>query len=133
MESLQLCFFEENKKTKKEKRMVNFEQKRLIMQINKNKITRKKLTDTIMQFVEYAKKQGSSRSKAYYLAFSKLAKSFIDDEIERQPNEFDRLKKLSLIEDLISTEILNNIQKKEEYHNVYNKVKYAVELVSRYI
>lgn len=97
-----------------------------------NKTTRKLEADQIKIFIDYATSQGSKNANRYYTAFSNLANKCAQIH-NRDFSDFKKLKNLEVIENVIKKELISQIAKREEYHNIYQTVKERAEMVAQYL
>lgn len=98
------------------------------------KITRRKLTDTIAIFIEYAREQGSQNPDIYYQVISKLSNRLFDfnESLRKNPHKRDymesvQLKELDNIEEKLSKTILLGMKEGIAYKSIYALCKERVE------
>lgn len=95
------------------------------------KITRKSETDVIQKLIEYAKEQGSTHSEMLYMTYSKLANKIAGIK-DRDFATIRQLNNLELIERIILFEIDNGMAAENDYHEIYQRCKSAVEHFSEF-
>lgn len=83
---------------------------------------RKKETETIKAYVEYAIKQGSSNATRYYSSLSRLADKSAGIT-DRERATLQQLNNLALVENIISNCITNGIDLQEPYKSIYVSCK----------
>lgn len=101
------------------------------------KITRRKLTDTIAIFIEYARAQGSSQPEMYYQVISKLSNRLFvfNESLRKNPHKRDymesvQLKELDNIEEKLAQAITLGMKERIAYKSIYALCK---DRVDRYI
>lgn len=136
----ELLFLGKNEKCKEFKKEV----KRMLKEIEKNgyyiatdkdnlwigtrsdsKEVRKSETDTIKEFVEYAKKQGSSKPNWYYKHFTNLVRKKLEIPKELKRDEMSQkvLLQIQSLETLISMKLETLLLKDKGYKEIYEIVK----------
>lgn len=83
---------------------------------------RKKETETIKAYVDYAIKQGSSNATRYYSSLSRLADKSAGIT-DRERATLQQLNNLALVENIISNCITNGIDLQEPYKSIYVSCK----------
>lgn len=91
------------------------------------KIGRKEETNAIQKFVEYAKESGSLKGDMCYKHFSSLANK-VAGISDRDLASVLQLSNLLVIERIIAIKILEGLQDKTEYHQIYKDIKTHLEL-----
>jgi len=94
----------------------------------KGKLIRRNETDVIQQLIPYAEEQGSRNAKLFYVNYSKLVNKAIG--IETGKREFATHKQLmlvSLLEDIISNTIREEMAKGVYYKEIYQICKRKVD------
>lgn len=87
---------------------------------------RKKETDTIKEFVEYAKGQGSHNADRYYTSLSRLADKTAGI-VERQMATMEQLGRLAMVEKIISCCIVEGMELQEPYKDIYQSCKQRLD------
>lgn len=87
---------------------------------------RKRETDTIKEFVEYAKGQGSHNADRYYTSLSRLADKAAGIA-ERQMANMEQLGRLAMVEKIISCCILEGMVLMEPYKDIYQSCKQRLD------
>jgi len=105
--------------------------------------TRKDATDTIAEFIEYAKKQGSKSAQRYFVNYSKLENStlfILGDmfKIKKKPNVRNHLTNFQLnnieVADRIIEKAINDGMKDELYYKeIYKLAKKRLTLLSEHL
>ena len=98
-----------------------------IEQRSQGKLVRKDETNIIQQLIDYAKSQGSNNSDKLYMVYTKLANKMSGIE-DRDTADIKNLNALSFIETIILNEIREGIEKKIDYHIIYQNCKKHIEL-----
>ena len=98
-----------------------------IEQRSQGKLVRKDETNIIQQLIDYAKSQGSNNSDKLYMVYTKLANKMSGIE-DRDTANIKNLNALSFIETIILNEIREGIEKKIDYHIIYQNCKKHIEL-----
>ena len=90
-----------------------------------SKRTRKAATDSIKEFVAYAREQGSQHADRYYCSFTKLANKAagITCRDEASPNQ---LNQLTLIEHILAEAIQENMKQRKPYKEIYIACKIRI-------
>ena len=94
------------------------------------KIERKEETNAIQKFVEYAKENGSGKADMYYKHFSSLANKTVGIT-DRDLASVVQLNTLTLTERVIAIKILEGLQNKIEYHQLYQEIKEHLKLFNQ--
>ncbi len=84
-------------------------------------------TDSIKEFVDYAKKQGSQHAERYYCSFTKLANKAAGITFDREKATIQQLNTLILIEHIISETIQYSMEHGKPYKDVYLDCKARIE------
>lgn len=97
------------------------------------KIVRKKTTDVMQQFVEYATSQGSRNSKMYYTNITRMLNSMlfiVDGKYKnlREVMSVQQLMTTSSAEQIIDRGLQDGMSRKKFYKDIYKEVKDKVEL-----
>jgi hypothetical protein len=92
------------------------------------KLARKVETDTIKDFIEYAKKQGSSKAEWYYKHFTTATYKALKLLEHNKPKtrellDMMELSQLVIAEDIISKLIKQEMEAGEHYKVIYEKAK----------
>lgn len=90
-----------------------------------NKENRLKETDVIKLLVEYAKEQGSTHSDKLYMAYTRLAKTFVGGK--RDNISISDLNNLTLIESIILQTIRKDMSMGMHYKDIYKDCKDRIE------
>lgn len=90
-----------------------------------SKEIRKNETDTIKEFVEYAKSQGSSKPNWYYKHFTNLVRKKLDIPKDLKRDEMSQkvLLNIQALETIISMKLGKLLLKDKEYKEIYQLVK----------
>jgi prophage antirepressor-like protein len=90
-----------------------------------SKQVRNSETDSIKEFVEYAKQQGSGKSQMYYKHFTTLVykKIGVPSGLKRDEMTQDNLLDIMMYERLISKKLIKLIDDDMHYKDVYQKIK----------
>jgi len=90
-----------------------------------SKEVRKSETDTIKEFVEYAKSQGSSKPNWYYKHFTNLVRNKLDipKELKRDDMSQDVLRNIQALETIISMKLNTLLVNDKGYKEIYQTVK----------
>jgi len=100
------------------------------------KTTRRELTDTIQQFISYAKKQGSQNADKYYMAITKMeyqALELVKSESDQQFRDtFNVLQhhQLAVIEHAAKQALLEGMFEEIYYKDCFKKAKQACLMVA---
>ena len=100
------------------------------------KTTRRELTDTIQQFISYAKKQGSQNADKYYMAITKMeyqALELVKSESDQQFRDtFNVLQhhQLAVIEHAAKQALLEGMFEEIYYKECFKKAKQACLMVA---
>ena len=86
-------------------------------------------TDTIKEFVEYAKNQGSRNAERYYTNITKLANKIIGIEDKALADSL-QLANLVMVENIIANIIRAGIDTETHYKDIYSACKERLETVS---
>lgn len=94
-----------------------------------SKITRKEETDTIKEFVELAKQQGSSKPNWYYKHFTNLVKNKlkIPKELKREELSQKSLRDIQALEAIITMKLERLILNETHYKETYQAIKDMIE------
>jgi len=84
-------------------------------------------TDSIKEFVAYAKKQGSQHAERYYCSFTKLANKAAGITFDREKATVQQLNTLTLIEHIISETIQHSMEHRKSYKEIYQDCKTRIE------
>ena len=99
-----------------------------------NKSNRKNETDTIQDFVNYAKLQGSKNAEKYYMIFTKLINSQVEiSSGKRDLVTIETLSTISQLENLVKHTIREEIEKSTKYKEVYKICKTKCAEFMKYI
>ncbi len=85
-------------------------------------------TDSIKEFVAYAKKQGSQHADKYYCSFTRLANEAAGITFGREKATIQQLNNLTLIEHIISITIQHSMKHEKSYKEIYQDCKTRIEL-----
>ncbi len=96
---------------------------------------RKKETDVIKEFVEYATKQGSTRAKFYYKHITNATYKALDLMNQKKPKLRDTMNIYEISELLLAEKVAQEALKKymalkRDYHDIYDSVKHDLILFS---
>lgn len=96
------------------------------------KLTRKKETDIIKLFVEYAKSQGSSKAEMYYSNISKMENKSLFFIQEKFPNlrsvlTGQQLQIMSSADQIVEKALKEGMEKKTNYKEIYKMAKERIE------
>jgi phage regulator Rha-like protein len=97
---------------------------------NEGKQTRRKFTDCLKGFIDYAVSQGSGHAERYYNNFSTL----IDDTAgitNREYSSVDTLKNVEFTENLIADEVKRNMDNLIYYKDIYQRCKEKCRLLKQ--
>lgn len=105
-----------------------------MIKIQETKVMRKELTDTIQEFIEYAKSQGSKSAEHYYMNISRMELTGLFILEQKYPNARDvmSVRQLNLIEmadEAISISLRESMDQKLHYKECYQKAKEKIELL----
>lgn len=90
----------------------------------KDKLIRKKETDSIKKFVEYAQDQGSDSAANYYTAITRMTNKLIKIEAgQRDLLSADTLQKVAIIEGIVDIAIRDGMNADMPYKEVYKLAK----------
>lgn len=84
-------------------------------------------TDSIKEFVEYAKRQGSQHANRYYCSFTKMANKAAGITSKRDEASIQQLNSLVLIEHIITEVIQDSIRQEKPYKEVYLDCKNQIQ------
>ena len=92
---------------------------------------RKAETDSIKEFVEYARQQGSNKPERYYIHFTKLVNSKlgIPKGMKREELTQRQLMDVACLERVISMKLPRLITDDMDYHEVYKKIKELISII----
>ena len=98
------------------------------------KVMRKELTDTIQQFIEYARSQGSKSADKYYMNFSRMELTGLFIIEQRYPNARDvmSVRQLNLIEmadEAIAVSLKDSMESGIHYKECYQIAKDKISLL----
>lgn len=98
------------------------------------KIMRRELTDTIQEFIEYARAQGSKSADKYYMNFSRMELTGLFIIEQRYPNARDvmSVRQLNLIEmadQAIAISLRDSMEKEIPYKECYQIAKDKISLL----
>ena len=95
----------------------------------KGKMIRRQETDAIQQLIPYAQEQGSQNALKLYMTYSKLVNSIMSIESgKRNQATGKQLMQISLLEDMITNTIIEEMGKGVYYKEVYKICKKKAEL-----
>ena len=95
----------------------------------KGKMIRRQETDAIQQLIPYAQEQGSQNALKLYMTYSKLVNSIMGIESgKRKQATGKQLMQISLLEDMITNTIIEEMGKGVYYKEVYKICKKKAEL-----
>ncbi len=95
------------------------------------KLTRRKETDAIQIFIQYAKSQGSTKSGFYYKHFTNMVHRAVGIENgERDYLNHAMIAHVATFEDQVSSLILVLIKEERNYKEIFQIVKAKIELIS---
>lgn len=89
---------------------------------------RKRETDTIKAFVNYAKEQGSQHAQRYYTNFSKLADQAAGIK-DREIATVMQLNTLQIVERILTASIENGIAEKKPYKTIFTDCRERLSLL----
>jgi phage regulator Rha-like protein len=97
----------------------------------KSILGRKQETDTIKEFIEYAKSQGSQSADKYYMIFSKMENSAFFILLEKFKNvreilSIDQLSKIIIADMIVKQAIVEGMQQKLFYKDIFQLAKKRV-------
>ena len=84
-------------------------------------------TNSIKEFVAYAKKQGSQHADKYYCSFTRLANKAAGITFGREKATIQQLNTLTLIEHIISITIQHSMEHEKSYKEIYQDCKTRIE------
>ena len=88
------------------------------------KLVRREETDVIQELIEYAKRQGSEHSDKLYMTYSKLVNSLVGIKANsRDKVDFGILMLIRQLEDIFTKIILNSMENKIYYKEIYQICK----------
>lgn len=92
---------------------------------------RKAETDSIKEFVEYARQQGSSKPERYYIHFTKLVngKLGIPKGMKREEMTQRQLMDIACLERVISMKLDKLVTEDMDYHDIYKKIKALIDII----
>ena len=93
------------------------------------KETRKEETDSIKQFVEYARQHGSRNAGHYYTSLSNLANKAVEIK-DRNFTEVEKLHNLHLVERIIAKVLREGMDSGRDYHDIFRDAKGRVQQIS---
>ncbi len=92
------------------------------------KATRRLETDAVKAFVAYATDNGSQNAQRYYISLTRLAHKAVGvDDGERDQLSTAQLLNLRMTEQVIDQTIWRELTAGTEYHEIYRRVKIAVQ------
>jgi len=96
-----------------------------------SKEVRKSETDTIKEFVEYAKSQGSSKPNWYYKHFTNLVRKKLEipKDLKRDDMSQKILRDIQALETIISMKLNKLLLKDKDYKEIYKTVKEMIEMI----
>jgi len=95
----------------------------------KGKMIRRQETDVIQQLIPYAQEQGSQNALKLYMVYSKLVNSIMGIESgKRNQATGKQLMQISLLEDMITNTIIEEMGKGMFYKEIYKICKKKAEL-----
>jgi len=95
------------------------------------KLTRRKETDAISIFIQYAQAQGSTKSGFYYKHFTNMVHKAVGIENgERDCLTPAMFAHVATFEDQVSSLIIKLINEEQEYRDIYQTVKAKIALIS---
>lgn len=84
-------------------------------------------TDSIKEFVAYAKSQGSQHADRYYCSFTKMANKAAGIVSGRDEADIQQLNSLTLIEHIITEVIQGSIRQEKPYKEIYLDCKERIQ------
>lgn len=93
-----------------------------------SKAVRHEETDTLKEFVEYAKAQGSTHAEKYYISFSRLANS-MSGITDRDNATIGQLSSLSVMENIIRHKVSEEMQRGKPYRDIFQDCKTRMSVV----
>lgn len=94
------------------------------------KQVRRMETDTIKQFVEYAKSQGSARADRYYQLFTELVQNHLGIKAGSRDNQDQKtLLRLKSLETIVDMHVDTLMKSKMPYKEVYTGVKDLIQSI----
>lgn len=84
-------------------------------------------TDSIKEFVAYAKSQGSQHADRYYCSFTKMANKAAGITSGRDEASIQQLNSLALIEHIITEVIQGSIRQEKPYKEIYLDCKERIQ------
>lgn len=91
-----------------------------------NKVIRLAETDTIKEFVEYARSQGSKNAEKYYSNYTKMSNKAVGIESVKYATTI-QLSRLTLIENIIANQIRVGMEQKKYYKDIFKDCKKQIE------
>lgn len=109
-----------------------------IQLIKTGKLTRKIETDIIKEFVEYAKKQGSTKSEFYYMKISEMENKGLFLIQEKFPNirqilSGQQLQIISSADQIVEKALKEGMENNQNYNEIYQTAKERIETFSKII